>query len=266
MFSLHRPSPPLRPYVRGYWRVRDVVGAHRGRPIDTAPRPGAVLTVNIGLPNRSSDGALTPKVSLLGIQTQARSWRSDVDTDFLMALLTPLGLARLFPCCASDLANALIDLGSVVGDGAGRHLLATASARPDTAATSLDEWFLARLTVCGPTRSIALFDAASRELARTSRVSIVAGTLGITRRHLSRLVNEHIGIGPKELSDLYRLDRSLKAVQAGYDGGAGFSDQAHQIREWRRRLRTTPGRYARDGRSALAAAFGSAEPSATHYL
>jgi AraC-like DNA-binding protein len=266
MFSLHRPSPALRPYVSGYWRVCDLVGAHRGRPIDTAPRPGAVLTVNIGLPNRSSDGGLTPRISLLGVQTQARSWRSDVDTDFLMVLLTPLGFARLFPGCASDLANALVDLGSVVGDGAAGSLLDSACARPDRLAASLDEWLLARLTAVGGARSIDLFQAAARELARTSRVSTVAETLGITRRHLYRLVNEHVGIGPKALSDLHRLDRSLKAVQAGGDGGAGFSDQAHQIREWRRRLRTTPGRYARGGPSAVAVAFGGTEPSATYYL
>jgi AraC-like DNA-binding protein len=266
MLSLHQPSLPLRPYVSGYWRVCDIAGTHRGRPIDTAPRPGAVLTVNIGLPNRSSDGNLTPVISLLGVQTQARSWRSDVDTDFVMALLTPLGLARLFPGCGPDVANSVVDVCSVVGDGAARKLLGNASARPDNLAASLDEWLLARLTVFGATRSIELFDAASRELACASRVSVAADTLGITRRHLSRLVNEHVGIGPKELLDLHRLDRSLRAVQAGYEGGAGFSDQAHQIREWQRRLRTTPGRYARDGRSTLAEAFDRAEPSATYYL
>jgi methylphosphotriester-DNA--protein-cysteine methyltransferase len=79
-------------------------------------------------------------------------------------------------------------------------------------------------------------------------------------------VKEHLGIGPKELLDLHRLDRSLSAVQAGCEGCAGFSDQAHQIREWRRRLRTTPGRYARGGRSSLAEAFGNTGPSMTYYL
>jgi AraC-like DNA-binding protein len=183
-----------------------------------------------------------------------------------MALLTPLGLARLFPGCAADVANSFVDLGSVVGDRAARNLLDDASARPDNLATTLDAWLLGRLTVFGATRSIELFDAAARELACASRVSIVADTLGITRRHLSRLVNEHLGVGPKELLDPHRLDRSLRAVQAGYEGGAGFSDQAHQIREWRRRLRTTPGRYAHDRRSSLAEAFGNAEPSAAYYL
>jgi len=204
--------------------------------------------------------------SLLGVQTQARSWRSDVDTDFVMALLTPPGLARLFPGCAGDVVNSLADIGSLVGDGAARSLLDDASARPDNLVTSLDEWLRARLTGFGATPSTELLDAACRELARAPRVSIVADTLGVTRRHLSRLMSEHLGIGPKELSDLHRLDRSLRAVQAGDDGGAGFSDQAHQIREWRRRLRTTPGRYARERRSSLAEAFGGADPSATYYL
>jgi AraC-like DNA-binding protein len=224
-----------------------------------------VLTVNIGRPNRSSDGDLTPMLSLLGVQTQARSWRSDVDTDFMMVLLTPLGLARLFPG-ASGVANSLVDAGGVVGDRAAAALLDDASARPDGLAAALDAWLLARLTAVRAPRSIALFEAASRALTYASRVSVAAETVGVTRRHLSRLVNEHLGIGPKELLDLHRLDRSLSAVQAGGDGGAGFSDQAHQIREWRRRLGTTPGRYARGGRSPLAEEFGSADRSMTYYL
>jgi AraC-like DNA-binding protein len=225
-----------------------------------------VLTVNIGRPNRSSGGDLTPMLSLLGVQTQARSWRSDVDTDFIMVLLTPLGLARLFPGCAPGIANSIVDAGAVVGDRAAAILLDDASARPDSLAGALDEWLLARLTAVGDVRSIDLFEAACRELTYASRVSVAAESLGVTRRHLSRLVKEHLGIGPKELLDLYRLNRSLSAVQTGCEGGAGFSDQAHQIREWRRRLRMTPGRYMRSGRSPLAEAFGSADPSKIYYL
>jgi hypothetical protein len=210
LFILHRPSSTLHPYVSGYWRVSDRAGAYRGRPIDTAPRPGAVLTVNIGQPNRSSDGDLTPTLSLLGVQTQARSWRSDFDTDFIMALLTPLGLARLFPGCASGVANSLVDAGSVVGDRAAAALLNEASARPDSLVAALDEWLLARLTAARVTGSIDLFQAASRELANASRVSVAAETLGVTRRHLSRLVREHLGIGPKDAGPI-RTRRSLTA-------------------------------------------------------
>lgn len=269
MLTLVQPSPQLRPYVSGYLCVRDIDGAHRGRPIETAPRPGAVLTANVGRPNSTAQGEPTPALSLLGLQTRARSWRSGADTYFAMALLTPSGLARLMPGCGSGTADALIDFGGAVGDRAARAILEDAAARPDGTgiAAALDDWLLARLTAGAASRSVDLFDAACRELSRGSRVAATAKTLGVTRRHLSRLVTEYLGIGPKALLDLHRLGRSLRAVQAGTgDGAEGFSDQAHQIREWRRRLGKTPGRYAVERRSKLAEAFDPAVLQPAFYL
>lgn len=266
MLALLKPSAPLLPYVDAYWCVRDVEGAHRDWPIATAPRPGGVLTVNLGRPNRTADGAATPVLSLLGLQTQTRAWRSDMDTHFVMALLTPAGLARLAPGQGEVTANAFIDLGALAGDRAASSLLADTSARPAAAGAALDAWLKNRLFHGRERPEAFLTDAACAVLARADRVDAAAGRLGVTRRHLSRVVSEHLGIGPKALLDLHRLDRSLSAVQAGGDGADGFSDQAHQVREWRRRLGTTPGRYARQGRSELAAAFAPAASGPTFYL
>lgn len=84
---------------------------------------------------------------------------------------------------------------------------------------------------------------------------------------MSRIVSHHLGLGPKALIDLYRLDRSLRALQRGKaDGVDGFADQAHQVREWRRRLNITPGRYVREGRSALAEVFDRAAERPAFYL
>jgi hypothetical protein len=115
MLKFAPPSLPLRPYVDGYVYVHDVAGAARGLPIKTAPHPGGVLTFNFGRPNRTGDGAATPTFSLLGMQTSARMWRSDVDSHFVMALLTPAGLARFTPELGADTADNLIDLSSILG-------------------------------------------------------------------------------------------------------------------------------------------------------
>ena len=134
------------------------------RPIETAPRAGAVLTANVGRPNSTAQGEPTPALSLLGLQTRARSWRSGADTYFAMALLTPSGLARLMPGCGSGTADALIDFGGAVGDRAARAILEDAAARPDGTgiAAALDDWLLARLTAGAASRSVDLFDAACR--------------------------------------------------------------------------------------------------------
>lgn len=267
MLEFVKPSGLLSPFVEGFCCVRDMDGAHCGLPIETAPRPGGVLTVNLGRPNSTADGGATPMLSLLGVQTRRRTWRSDVGTHIVMALLTPAGLARLAPGAGASTADTFIDLGAVVGDRAAASLLHDASARPDTATSALDEWLQVRLLGGGGRADARGADAACRVLARSRRVDEAAERLGITRRHLARVLSEHLGVGPKALLGLYRLDRSLRAVQSGTSLAAdGFSDQAHQVREWRRRLCTTPGVYTRRGPSELAAVFGADESRTAFYL
>ena len=247
--------------------VRDIVGAYRNFPITTAPRPGGVLTINLGRPNRSADGATTPILSLLGVHTCARGWLSDTDSHFIMALLTPVGLACFAPASGAGLAGALLDLGAVIGERAANGLLDSAQARPDRLAGAVDSWLLARLIAEGERPEMNLARAACTLLSRSERVDVAAHELGVTRRHLSRIISRHLGISPKTLVDLYRLDRSVRALQVGRDDAIeGFADQAHQIREWRRRLGVTPGRYARVGRSALAEAIDPTANRTAFYL
>lgn len=266
MLALISPSAALSPYVDGYWCVCDTGRAQSPRRIDTAPRPGGVLTVNFGPPNRTAAGSPTPVLSLLGVQTGARAWRPDRETHFAMALLTPAGVARLAPRSGEALVDAFIDLGAIVGDAAAAALLADASGRPSAAAVALDRWLRARLLHGRESPEARLADAACAMLARASRVYAAAGQLGVSRRHLARVVWGHLGIGPKTLAELHRLDHSLRSVQAGGDGLDGFADQAHQIRAWRRRLVTTPGRYSQEGPSRLAEAFDPAVSQTALYL
>jgi AraC-like DNA-binding protein len=267
MLMLIEPSPPLLPFVDGYLHARDLAGDHRDLPIRTAPRPGGVLTFNLGQPNRTGDGAATPRLSLLGIQTCARSWRSDTNTHFVMGLLTPAGLARFTQGSGVETADTLVDLSSVIGERAANGLVHTVDAGLNGFVAALDAWLLARLFGERERPEMRAARAACTILSRASRVDIAADELGVSRRHLYRVVLRHLGISPKALIGLYRLDRSLRALQRGEAHGVdGFADQAHQVREWRRRLGVTPGRYARGGRSALAEAFGAGADRPAFYL
>lgn len=267
MLTLIRPSPPLRAYVDCYVYVRDIVGARRGFPIRTAPRPGGVLTVNLGRPNRTSDGAATPILSLLGVQTRARGWCSDADSHFVMALLTPIGLTCFAPGSGADVAGNLLDLDSVIGERAASGLLSVVNAHSDGLGEALDSWLLARLFREAEKPEMRLTQAACIVLSESERIDVAAHRIGISRRHVTRIISRHLGIGPKTLIDLYRLNRSLRALQSGLaDGIDGFADQAHQNRVWRQQLGVTPGRYAREGRSALAEAFDPTTDRTAFYL
>ncbi len=260
MFLTLPPAPQLAPYVHAYWFIEDIPGDYEGSPIRTSPLPVAVLSVNIGRPNASDDGALVPGTALLGLQTRSRLWRSWSDTYFVMAMLTVPGLIRLFPHSGSGSSDRLLELGAVTGDTNAGALCdgVTAALDPIPVAGELDRWLLARLAGSEPIVEGRRLVSAHRILRRGGSVTKAARAAGTNRRQLQRWCHRHLGVGPKTLADLERLQRSLRSVQTTQgDPVTGFSDQAHQIRTWRRRLGITPGAYRADTRSSLAAYFSA---------
>ncbi|MCW6512437.1 AraC family transcriptional regulator [Lichenifustis flavocetrariae] len=240
------PAPELAALVQAYWFVEDRPGAYEGLPIRTSPIPFAVLSVNMGRPNASEDGSLIPRVSLLGLQSRHRTWRSWSDTYFVMAMLTVPGIVRLFGNTGLDAAEALLELGAVTGDALATSLASDidAASAPQAIATRLDRWLTARLSCTAAVPESRRIVAAHDVLRRGGSVQAAAEVACTDRRQLHRWFRRHLGMGPKDLADLERLHASLRSVQAGRgDPVAGFSDQAHQIRSWRRRLGVTPGAY-----------------------
>jgi len=271
MFLSLPPAPPLAGLVQAYWFVQDLPGVFAGQTIRTSPIPLAVLSVNMGRPNATRDGALVPRVSMLGLQSRVREWRSWSETCFMMAMLTVPGVLRLFPHVQAGGADCLADLGALAGDAAAASLAGCvdAQAGPVRTAAQIDRWLLARLDRARCVPEGMRVAAAHAVLRAGGRVEQAAQAAQTDRRQLQRWFHRHLGVGPKEMADLERLHRSLRDVQSGRgDPLAGFSDQAHQIRNWRRRLGVTPGSYARGGGSALAAQFrpDAGTPGPAFYL
>jgi AraC-like DNA-binding protein len=97
-----------------------------------------------------------------------------------------------------------------------------------------------------------------------ARVASLAGEVGASERHLERIFRERVGVAPKDLVRVARLrtlvDRartSLRPRWAELAQGAGWSDQAHMIRDVKRLAGVTPAKLMSDSFNA------SAEPSAT---
>jgi AraC-like DNA-binding protein len=157
-----------------------------------------------------------------------------------------------------QLVDAVVDLGGIIGDAAARRLLAdaTAACSPDRIASVLDQWFALRLERSKVPNELQAFAAAMVAIGRGANVDAAARIAGISPRQLERWCGAHMGVGPKRLAVLHRLQLSLSTVQRSQgEPLAGFSDQAHQIRTWRRYVGVTPGRYARTPASRLSAAF-----------
>lgn len=172
---------------------------------------------------------------------------------------------RLFPAVGKDTANRLTELNAHIGDQAAHGLSVgiDPSWSPRQIASHLDDWLIKRLEQVKAPPEFSQFKVAHESLRAGQQVLAVANSIGVSRRQLDRWFHNHLGMGPQQLRDLERLQRSISAVQRR-DGDplAGFSDQAHQIRRWGRRLDTAPARYGNRQLSPMARYFVASDSTA----
>ncbi|MEM0981568.1 MAG: helix-turn-helix domain-containing protein [Cyanobacteria bacterium P01_H01_bin.58] len=254
------PYPHLRPYVLSYRIVEDIPGDFAGTPIWTCPEPIGVLSANFGKRSFHESGAIHPKVGLLGVQTRTRQWLSQPETSFVMAILTIPGMMTLFPAIGQDSANNLLDVAGLWGERRADQFWRCLPHKleHDDVKSAMDGWLLAFLgtaPISTRQRCLQLHQA----LRSNQRIDTACEQLGITTRTLQREFQRHLGISPKQVMNLYRLQRSVTANVAAVSQSPmqEFADQAHAIRTWRRYLSRTPARYGTEDRSVLAQAFAA---------
>lgn len=261
------PSARHVPLIRGYWCVEDWIGVHVGKPITTGPSAGGLVTVNFGRPNANACGVPGPPVALSGLYTRLHQWQSYAETCFIMVMLSPQGLARLFPGLGHAGIDRVLDLRELLGDSMAQQLEQSVTFEQviNGQVGALESWFDQRLELLQHSTRVETMQRAIERISSQKSIELVSDAMQVSRRSLYKWSMEHLGIGPKALSTLARLERSISVVQRGIgDPIDGYSDQAHQIRDWQKKLRQTPLRYRTQHRSELAMKFGRATADAAH--
>ena len=84
-------------------------------------------------------------------------------------------------------------------------------------------------------------------------VAELARSLGLSRQHLGRAFRAHVGISPKALSKVARMQRAVACMQRGRAtlalaaAHAGYFDEAHMDRDFRQLVGATPRAALRAG-------------------
>lgn len=209
------------------------------------PAAGAVL----GLQHRGrvrAGAELLSTAGVTGIQPVAREYDYVGETASILVRFTPQGAACL-GVPASELAGrsvALDDLLPGVQVRALRERLL--EARTDAARVDLVEELLLAL----PYARDALVDRAVELLSRSIHVASVARALSISERQLERRFLQRVGLTPKRFATLRRFERAVAIAQrapslASAAIDAGYCDQSHFIRDFRRYAGTTPRDFLR---------------------
>jgi AraC-like DNA-binding protein len=277
-YGAFAPRAPWDGWIARLW-VQEAP-AVESPPTTVVPNGQVELIVRFGDPFVHLAGGRAvpvPAVAALGARTRPIAVAATGSTGLVIAGLHPWVGDALLGGLTAVLADRTVDLADLLGASRVASLLDQVSSAPEAEARARAvETFLAGLFRRHTLEPMAV--AATRTLLeRRGRVSVggVAGELGLSDRHLRRLVTRATGLGPKRLARLARAQGALSDLRAGRAGAPvaqawGYVDQAHLTREIRMFSGRTPGMVHRDrSETLLMSSFNNRGPgpsSGTVYL
>lgn len=239
------PTPALRGIVHRAADFRE-----RSAPLRRLESPfvGVVVVVSLG-PDMEIDGrpvgsfvaGVWDRPTLTGHYGEQAGYQLYLDV---------LGARALLGVAAGELANRLVALEDVVGGFAVElaERLADASCAQERHAIA-QRLLASRLsTDHAPAPDVAYVLDRLRTTRGAARVEALAAEVGWSRRHLAARFRDTIGLPPKAIARLLRVEHAAQRVRAGdrladiaYE--AGYADQPHFNREFRELVGCTPSEF-----------------------
>lgn len=215
------------------------------------------LTLGLGSPVRLADAVCPdPAVTGASLLTAARTTALVAEHSgrvrCVTVLLTPQAAYRAFGTPMSDWSELVVHPARLLGRSVVSGLVERLAQCSDWAArfALLDQELAGRMLI-GPPGSPEV-DWAYGELRRTHgrvRVSSLAAAVGWSTRQLERRFRQQIGPSPKGIAQILRLQRALRLQESGLPWAeaalaAGFADQPHFDRTFKRMAGCTPSRFS----------------------
>ncbi|WP_370105659.1 helix-turn-helix domain-containing protein [Streptacidiphilus sp. BW17] len=200
-----------------------------------------------------SGRAVTVDSLASGVRTSAVVGEHRGRLEGITVLLTPLAAYRVFGVPMDEWAELSLAPDDLVEGGTGSLVERLAEA-PDWAGrfALLDRLLSERLDR-GPAVSdeVAWCCAELRRTAGRVRVEELAVATGWSRRHLERRFRQQVGPSPKSYAQVLRLQHTLRRQEAGLPWSrvaaeAGFHDESHFDRTFKRMVGCTPGQFRAD--------------------
>lgn len=255
------PPPPLADVVEFMWCVE---GGNAFEVARILPRGNAHLMFNLGAPQRLLDmhGVQAPRLFRDAWFSGQQQRFLDVDATGPSAILgvrfQPLGAWRVLGIPQHELAEQVLDLDAVLGDGV-QALRQRLLEQTDPAQRLLqfEGWLLQGAEARGePHYAVRWALRRMRESHGQVAVQALAAELGYSRKHLAQLFQREAGLTPKALARVLRFSHVLARLRGGgtpqwevLAQDCGYYDQSHLIREFQALAGHAPADFLR--RAAL---------------
>ena len=219
------PSPSLASHVRCAWTF-EADASERGPAQHVVPDGRCELVFHLGDPFTEADGAARPErvqpTALFAGQLSRPLWlRATGRAAVLGVRFHPAGARGFLGFSVAEATDRRVPLASLWPRETDECLHALAACAPD---------------------------------ARLAAIEALCDATGVSRRQLERRFRDAVGLPPRLFANVLRLRSVFDALQADPRAGwtdaalaAGYFDQSHLIRDFRRFVGCTPAQFlARD--------------------
>jgi AraC-like DNA-binding protein len=253
-YSSAMPEGALAGIVREYWEVEGRLSPFRERVL---PNGCTELMVNLGPPHTMVTHAGTSvweRAWFSGLHERAIVIESLDGTHLVSARLHPLGALRLFGPDVPKCVNAVVDLELLLGPPARELRALLLGAESTEERFTYLERFLVPLLSLGVVPSTVVCDAACliEEAHGHLRIASLHAGLGGSRKQLWLRFARELGVSPKAYAQIQRfvwtvarLRESTSVDWPALAVAAGYSDQSHLVRDFRRVASASPTEFLR---------------------
>jgi AraC-like DNA-binding protein len=243
-YETRRPHPLLAPYVEHFWLL--AASADPGAPPEIVMPDGKTeLIVHFGdaFEKRDGSGAFhrQERVLFAGQLTTATALRATGAAGMVAARFRPAGATRFFEFPLQLMTDQVVDFEAIGGKEL-RELRDRILEAPTGSAriALLERYLIGRLDHRDDDRLLRA--AVDRVVASDGAMTLaeLSRVIGLSERQLERKFSQQIGIGPKALGRILRLQRFLRLASSGgplllTDAAlaCGYYDQSHFNRDFK---------------------------------
>ena len=239
------PAAALRGVIS---RVADFRERSTPRRRLESPLLGVVVVVSLG-PDMEIDGHRTGSF-VAGVWDRPTVTGHYGEQAGYQLYLDVLAARRILRVPTGELANRLVALEDVLGAVAAELTERLGEASDAAARDAVAQRLLARRLSeeRSPAPEVAYTVGRLRASRGAARVETLAAEVGWSRRHLAARVRAEVGLAPKALARLIRVEHAAQRVRAGEPlaeiaYAAGYADQPHFNREFRELVGCTPSEF-----------------------
>ena len=246
-----RPDPRLRPFVKCFWGLRI-----EGAPPSTErilPDGCCELVIHCGDSFTQHDEAgawLQPRTLFVGPTMRALTLSTGHTVDVFAIRFWPAGAALLLRPPLAELRDSVYGIDELGIKPESFDGFRELTSEQRIAAT--EQLLLRELGRVDVDRGVLHAQTTICNSAGAARMQAIAQAAGISLRTLERRFQQQVGLSPKELARLTRLQRAVasvgatKATLASIAVRAGYADQSHFTREFSAIAGVSPAQYLKE--------------------